>query len=136
MTSVGALNPDSATVALFSNNGPWITTHTVGAGIVSTVPTTLAGAMGRSVEVARHDPLPRTTADPDDYRSGFAVWSGTSFAAPMVAGDIAAAIVTARADGTADDVDPARDSALVADAVRAAVAAAEAAIEAAQREGT
>ncbi len=136
MTSVGALNPDSATVALFSNNGPWITTHTVGAGIVSTVPTTLAGAMGRSVEVPRHDPLPRTTADPDDYRSGFAVWSGTSFAAPMIAGDIAAAIATAREGGAADDVDPARDSALVADAVRTAVTAADAAIAAAHGEET
>ena len=33
---------------------------------------------------------------PDDFRSGFAIWSGTSFAAPWIAGDIAAQVV---ADG-------------------------------------
>ncbi len=29
----------------------------------------------------------RSTLDPDDYRSGYAVWSGTSFAAPLLAGE-------------------------------------------------
>ncbi|MGE9808745.1 S8/S53 family peptidase [Janibacter sp. G1551] len=92
MTSVGALNPDQSTVALFSNNGTWINAHAPGAGVVSTVPTTLSGSRGRSIHVDRHDPLPRATVDPDDFSSGFALWSGTSFAAPWIAGDIAAAL--------------------------------------------
>jgi hypothetical protein len=32
----------------------------------------------------------RATIDPDDFHSGFGVWSGTSFAAPVLAGQIAA----------------------------------------------
>jgi hypothetical protein len=35
----------------------------------------------------------RGAVDPDDYSSGFALWSGTSFAAPAYAGDVAAALV-------------------------------------------
>jgi len=102
MTSVGALNPDGHTIALFSNSGPWITTHAPGAGIVSTVPTTLSGGYGRSIAVDGIDPLPRATVDPDDYRSGFAIWSGTSFAAPWVAGEIAARIAAADDLGSVD----------------------------------
>jgi hypothetical protein len=34
----------------------------------------------------------RESIDPDDFRGGFAVWSGTSFAAPIVAGAIASAL--------------------------------------------
>jgi subtilase family serine protease len=31
----------------------------------------------------------RATIDPDNFSSGFATWSGTSFAAPVLAGEIA-----------------------------------------------
>jgi hypothetical protein len=31
----------------------------------------------------------RTAIDPDDFTSGFGVWSGTSFAAPVFAGQLA-----------------------------------------------
>ena len=69
LVSVGALNPDGSSVALFSNNGTqsaapsWITTHAIGAGVVSTVPVTLSGGRGRSVFVDRNDPAPRATVD-------------------------------------------------------------------------
>ncbi len=99
MTAVGALNPDGATVALFSNAGAWVRAYAVGAAVVSTVPTTLSGSGGRVVEARHAGRIPRTSVDHDDYRSGFAVWSGTSFAAPVIAGDIAAFIAEGRGDG-------------------------------------
>ncbi|HEX2705227.1 MAG TPA: hypothetical protein VHM65_05670, partial [Candidatus Lustribacter sp.] len=33
---------------------------------------------------------PRATVDPDDLSGGFGIWSGTSFAAPVLAGELAA----------------------------------------------
>jgi serine protease len=84
--SVGALNPDDST-ALFSNAGPWVRTYRPGGAVVSTIPPFQGG----------YEPIARTTAfgqqresiDPDDFTGGFAVWSGTSFAAPLLAGRIA-----------------------------------------------
>jgi hypothetical protein len=35
----------------------------------------------------------RATIDPDDFSSGFGTWSGTSFAAPILAGEIAQALI-------------------------------------------
>ena len=100
LVGVGATNPEGHTIALFTNNGPWVTAHAPGAGIVSTVPTTLSGSARAQVRVDREDPGPRATVDADDFSSGFAIWSGTSFAAPWIAGEIAAEIVNAlRATG-------------------------------------
>jgi len=84
--SVGALNPDAST-AMFSNAGPWVLAYQPGAAVVSTMPPLQGGL----------EPIARTTAfgreresiDPDDFTGGFAVWSGTSFAAPLLAGRIA-----------------------------------------------
>ena len=59
---------------------------------------------------------PRSTPDPDDYTSGFCTWSGTSFAAPVLAGQIAAALAADPAIGKVD-----RDAAVAR--ARAAMAA-------------
>lgn len=87
VVSVGATNPDGS-VAMFSNEGPWVRAWEAGASVVSTMPVTFHGGMWL------HQPLAsparrRNHLDPDDYSSGFAVWSGTSFAAPVLAGKLA-----------------------------------------------
>ncbi|MBG6055848.1 hypothetical protein IWX81_002276 [Salinibacterium sp. CAN_S4] len=89
LVSVGALNPNGTT-ALFSNTGPWVRCYAPGASVVSTVPLIDGGAqpIARTAAAGRK----RETVDPDDYSAGFAVWSGTSFAAPVIAGRIAAAL--------------------------------------------
>jgi subtilisin family serine protease len=86
LVSVAALNPDERTVALFSNDGPWVTAQAVGANVISTAPTTAQGSWlpgARTVDQRKHV---RSTIDPDDFSGGFATWSGTSFAAPVLAG--------------------------------------------------
>jgi subtilisin family serine protease len=91
VVSVGALNPNGVTDALFSNVGDWVRVYVPGAAVMSTMPRFEGGLQ----------PMARTTAygrvreaiDPDDYRGGFGVWSGTSFAAPILAGRLAAALV-------------------------------------------
>lgn len=86
---VGALNPNG-TVALFSNAGPWVTCHRPGAAVVSTFPTTFNAGEQASVAVDVPDDGLRATIDPDDFAAGFGVWSGTSFAGPILAGQLAA----------------------------------------------
>jgi subtilisin family serine protease len=90
--TVGALNADGSSVAYFSNAGPWVTAHRIGASLVSTVPTTLSGDAQPAAGLT-YQGLHRTTPDPDAYLSGFATWSGTSFAGPVLAGEIAKALV-------------------------------------------
>lgn len=88
VVAVGALNPDR-TIALFSNDGAWVRAYRPGAALVSTIPTTFDGGQSASVKVATTDGQ-HETIDPDDFRSGFATWSGSSFASPILAGDVAA----------------------------------------------
>ena len=84
IVSVGALNPNGSTDALFSNAGPWVRSYVSGAAVVSTMPPFQGGLqpVARTVAFER----PREAIDPDDFRGGFAVWSGTSFSAPLLAG--------------------------------------------------
>jgi subtilisin family serine protease len=90
VTTVGALNPDGS-VALFNNAGPWVRSWRTGAALVSTMPPYTGG----------REPIARTTVqgqqresiDPDDFGGGFAVWSGTSFSSPVLAGEVAAALL-------------------------------------------
>ena len=104
--SVGALDPNGAK-AMFSNDGPWVTAWADGADVISTYPVDLNG----SEQPMAAGSLPgsrlgrrRETLDPDDFRGGFAVWSGTSFAAPLVAARLAAALVELARQNTADPV--------------------------------
>ena len=87
LVAVGALNPDG-TAALFSNDGPWVRAWRPGASIISTVPTNFDGGQQASSRATVGGEI-RSTIDPDNFAAGFATWSGTSFAAPILAGDLA-----------------------------------------------
>ncbi len=90
IVSVGALNPNR-TVAMFSNAGQWVICYRAGAAVVSTFPTTFNGSAQPSYVVRDDDDrIKRESIDGDDFRGGFGVWSGTSFAAPVLAGQLAA----------------------------------------------
>jgi subtilisin family serine protease len=93
VVSVGALNP-STTRALFSNEAHWVSAWATGAGVVSTFPVDVQGAISANIEPA----VGRGALDPDDYRAGFAVWDGTSFAAPLAAAEITAAMIKCAAE--------------------------------------
>lgn len=90
VVSVAALNPDG-TSAAFSNNGPWVTAAAPGVNLLSIAPTALDGS-GRP-QVAVQD---RASIDLDSFRGGFAAWSGTSFAAPVLAGRYLRALADVR----------------------------------------
>lgn len=91
--SVGALNPNDSK-ALFSNEGPWVRCWATGAAIVSTYPTDVRGSAEADREVPEFG---RASLDPDDYSAGFAVWDGTSFAAPLAAAAVTNALVAVAA---------------------------------------
>ncbi|MGI8523905.1 MAG: S8 family peptidase [Nocardioides sp.] len=88
---VGALNPSGRSDALFTNAGPWVRVHEAGAAVLSTMPAFEGGLL----PMARAEAYQRTreSIDPDNFQGRFAVWSGTSFAAPVAAGKVAAALV-------------------------------------------
>jgi Subtilase family len=95
--SVGALNPNH-TKALFSNDSySWVRCWAPGAALVSTFPRQVQGiataTFGRPAWAPPHLPRRRETQDLDDFSSGFAIWSGTSFAAPQVAAAVAAVMI-------------------------------------------
>lgn len=87
---VGALNPNGTT-AWFSNAGVSAGCLAAGACVVSTFPDDVRGSGNPSGSVAGGR---REGMDLDDFSSGFAVWSGTSFAAPLVAARVANALIS------------------------------------------
>jgi len=89
IVSVGALNPNR-TDALFSNTGPWVRAYASGTELMSTCPAFEGGL--RAVSRTRTFGRMREEVDPDDFRGGFGRWSGTSFAAPVLAADLASSI--------------------------------------------
>jgi subtilisin family serine protease len=101
LASVGASNPDGTTVALFSNNLTLVSAVRAGVSVVSTLP--LTNGMGQPSSQVSTDGTVRCTVDPDDYTGGFGVWSGTSFATPVFAAELAAALVD---EGHLTDVSP------------------------------
>lgn len=93
--AVGALNPNE-TKAAFSNEGPWVRWWATGAGLVSTFPIDVRGPQAPDVVVVtlgHGDATRREGMDPDDFHAGFAVWAGTSFAAPQVAALVADGLI-------------------------------------------
>jgi len=101
LASVGASNPDGATVALFSNNLALVSAVRPGVSVVSTLP--LTNGMGQPSSQVRSGDTIRCTVDPDDYTGGFGVWSGTSFSTPVFAAELAATLVD---EGDLTDVSP------------------------------
>jgi hypothetical protein len=66
--------------------------------VVSTVPLWEGAADGglALADGAGRETFRRTASDPDDLRTGFALWAGTSFATPVIAGMLANALATSR----------------------------------------
>jgi subtilisin family serine protease len=74
--SVGALADDEGSArAGFSNHGSWVDVYALGTDVVNAFP--------EGTYVYREPPL---VGRKEDFPDGLAAWSGTSFAAPMVAG--------------------------------------------------
>ncbi len=117
LVTVGALNPSLTSVALFSNVGEWVKTYVRGVSVLSTVPTNFQGGIQSDLSSDEYGRR-RETLDIDDFGSGFAVWSGTSFAAPVIAGRIAAQLVGPRPGGVAAAGGPSPTVARAAAAVK------------------
>ncbi|WP_020016102.1 S8 family peptidase [Promicromonospora sukumoe] len=101
LIAVAASNPDG-TLAAFSNDGPWVAAVRPGVNVLSTMPTTFDGALRgeRTADGLRH------TIDLDDFTRGFGTWSGTSFASPHLAAQLAAALYARRSAGEVPAHDP------------------------------
>lgn len=107
LISVGALNPNGSK-AMFSDGGHWVTAWASGAAVVSTLPTDINASRSSELRMRAHpaNPMPpgislpgyRAALDPDDYRCGFGVWSGTSFSAPLLAAEIVRSLLKGAAE--------------------------------------
>src|SRR5262249_44186930 len=104
LISVGALNPNGSK-ALFSDGGRWVPRGASGAAVISTSPQDVNGSRAPEVRMRAHPanelpaahglPAAREALDPDDYSGGFAAWSGTSFAAPLLAAHLVRSLLGA-----------------------------------------
>jgi len=83
VVSVGAIGPDGP--APFTNYGPWVRACAPGVDILSTYFTGFEGS--------ETPPATGSGQDPDNF-AGWALWSGTSFSAPLVAGALARTMMT------------------------------------------
>jgi hypothetical protein len=108
--AVGALNPNGS-VALFSNEAPWVTAWASGGSVVSTYPE-IQATREPTVVRDQNGEIPRETIDYDDFHGGWAVWSGTSFAAPLVAAAVLERMVTNHEAGHGSLDEIGRDSTL------------------------
>lgn len=81
VVGVGALDADGSDRAPFSSYGWWVDACAIGERVTSSF-------------VTFDGPLPSTGDHDRDRFSGYAVWSGTSFATPVVAGAIAATMAS------------------------------------------
>lgn len=90
VVAVGALEPDQATSADFSPDAPWVDVLAPGVDLTSTY-----------LLKARPDPA----TEPVDFPDGWATWSGTSFAAALVSGVIAASTEPGRVSARAAAAD-------------------------------
>ncbi|MGB7448908.1 MAG: S8 family serine peptidase, partial [Ornithinimicrobium sp.] len=100
LLSVGALNPNGS-VAHFSNAGPWVSCERVGVDVVSTLPITMQGTDQPS-QHRQHQGRARSALDPDDFSGGFGTWTGTSFAAPILAGQLLSHLAGSRSIDSTD----------------------------------
>lgn len=101
LASVGALNPDRVDGRLLlQRRHVGDDPHRPGSSLVSCFPTDATASAQASAHVDFAGRA-RSTQDPDDFQSGFCTWSGTSFAAPVLAGQIAAQLA---ADPTLPDL--------------------------------
>jgi hypothetical protein len=76
-------------VSVYSNTGTWVKAYRCGTAVVSTMPTTFDGSIRSVLNLPGSKNPTRGSIDLDDYSGGFGQWSGTSFAAPALAGDVA-----------------------------------------------
>jgi subtilisin family serine protease len=128
LISVGALNPNGSK-ALFSDGGRWIRAWASGAAMISTFPTDINGSRDPAISLPAHPantmpagpslPAERAALDPDDFSSGFAAWSGTSFSAPQVAAQITRSLLAGAATDPALRLDRPGAQAAVDRATRA-----------------
>jgi subtilisin family serine protease len=95
LLSVGAKNPNG-TIALFSNAGNWVRVYETGASVLSSLPTTFNASLQPTARAEFPEGSRRESIDPDDFHGGFATWSGTSFATPIVAGKLARHLLRSR----------------------------------------